>query len=880
MSAGPVDEASSARSRFWTSARSSREKSEFRRLRGRSKRKPRGIWPIRVFPAVLLVLIVLARSTLSESSECSSGSSSSSSSRSESSSECGIDSRSSGSSSGGGSSGGGSSECSSESRDLSGLDVIGTSQGDTAAHADSGLGGESDDEIDHEIGERFEDELDQLYGDHDGDNSDGLFEDAVEHAFEEDGEFLDQDSEFPFDEGVEMEGWDDADDDVVGADAEDDVEDDAEVDEDVWSDSDDDDNEGFSTDGNDDDDNRFENDGFESGDFENDGFENIDSDNGGFESDLGSGSDWDSDSDIDPDFDLSDIFAYEREGSAMVPLPVREARLVDELLTWMERHGDQSKEGGGLRSKIQVLAITSPAFYSCAPPTPPLPSRLPLGILSSSHTAPGSTLIPIPFPLWLSKRHGGWDSRLNRPASPPPAPYKHAGDDVTVAAWLLREWKRGSASFYAPWINLLPGYVPLPIFWDEGTLQELDSGEMVERVEESLRYVEEAYSLCSPDSIAGASLDDFKWAVSIVWSRSVPISAVGLKDREKRGKRRGKGGKGRKGKKGRGSGEGGGKGEQEEADEEDFWQYMEEEAEGEEEEGEGGEGVGEEGEEVHMLLPLLDLFNHEFYYTADWQPTIHSSTADINIFAADVISPGGPISVGYGSMDNAQFLLLYGFVPPNNPFDRFVLFENTAELLDYYETKYLAAATEGTLEGVDSGTGAVAGTDGDKGTDFSEKYPWLTGSFDRDLAAALVTTAISAVEARQPHYTAEHELDQQLLGMAAGAVGGSEALAIGREGYVDARLLAALAALSQSSRDTALDSQALAEAILRFVFRGGVTCDSLKQQQVYHLAVVEAPAASAGRGGGRREQEGRVMEEDQATVQWMQQHALQCSQGP
>ncbi|CAI5511549.1 unnamed protein product [Closterium sp. Naga37s-1] len=88
-----------------------------------------------------------------------------------------------------------------------------------------------------------------------------------------------------------------------------------------------------------------------------------------------------------------------------------------------------------------------------------------------------------------------------------------------------------------------------------------------------------------------------------------------------------------------------------------------------------------------MLLALLDHFNHEFYYTTDWQPTIHSSTADINNFAADVISPGQPISVGYGSMDTAQFLLLYGFLPPNNPFDQFVLFENATVLLDYYETK-------------------------------------------------------------------------------------------------------------------------------------------------------------------------------------------------
>ncbi|CAI5531003.1 unnamed protein product [Closterium sp. Naga37s-1] len=496
-------------------------------------------------------------------------------------------------------------------------------------------------------------------------------------------------------------------------------------------------------------------------------------------------------------------------------------------------------------------AISSPAFYSCAPPFPPLPPRLPLGILASATTPAGSPLAAIPFPLWLSRLHGGWDFRTNRPAPPPPAPYKHAGDDVTVAAWLLREWRKGKESFYSPWINLLPGYVPLPIFWDEATLGELDSGEAIERVEEAIRYVEEAFSLCSDESIAGASMDEFKWAVAIVWSRSVPISAVGLKGRGEKGRRRGRGRRR----------EGGGKAEEEGEDEEEFWQYVEEEAErGDDEgvrEGKGEKGEGGEGEEVHMLLPLLDLFNHEFYYTADWQ-----------------VRAGQPISVGYGSMDTAQFLLLYGFVPPNNPFDRFVLFENADALLDYYETKYLAATSGGSTGGegtfsdegeeemegggggegggaaaAGSDAGTVAGTDVNNESDYTEKYPWLTGTFDRDSAAASVTAAIAVVEARQADYTAEHDLDRQLLGMAAGVVAGSEALAIGREGYVDARLLAALAAIGMPTHDPAFDFHALARTILRFVFRDGVTCGTLKQQQTYHLAVLEAAGADGAAGG-------------------------------
>ncbi|CAI5495007.1 unnamed protein product [Closterium sp. Naga37s-1] len=686
----------------------------------------------------------------------------------------------------------------------------------------------SDEDLDQLFGYREGDadgsgynEDDGVYGDNDdrdnnegnddnvdSDIDDGLFEDGMEHVHEEDGEFEEHHNESPYDEDVDLEGWDDADDgefdvgdDVVGADVDDDGDDD-------------------------------------------DAYDN--------KSDHGSGSDWDSIPEIDPDFDLADIFAYEREGSAMMPLPEREARLVDALLTWMEKHGDQSVEEG-VRSKIQVLAISSPAFYSCAPPSPPLPPRLPLGVLASATTPAGSPLAAIPFPLWLSRLHGGWDFPLSRPAPPPPAPYKNAGDDVTVAAWLLREWRKGKESFYSPWINLLPGYVPLPLFWDEATLGELDSGEAIERVEEAIRYAEEAFSLCSDESIAGASMDEFKWAVAIVWSRSVPISAVGLKGRGKRGRRRGRGGRR----------EGGGRAEEEGEDEEEFWQYMEEEAEKEAEEGEGEGGEGAEGEEVHMLLPLLDLFNHEFYYTADWQPTIHSSTADINIFAADVISPGQPISVGYGSMDTAQFLLLYGFVPPNNPFDRFVLFENADALLDYYETKYLGATSgrltggEGTFsegeEGMGGGggggggegggaaaaagsdAGTVAGTDANNESDYTEKYPWLTGSFDRDLAAASVTSAIAAVEARQADYTAEHDLDRQLLGMAAGAVAGSEALAIGREGYVDARLLAALAAIGMPTHDPAFNFQGLFKTILHLVFRDGVTYITLKQQWTVFL---------------------------------------------
>lgn len=87
---------------------------------------------------------------------------------------------------------------------------------------------------------------------------------------------------------------------------------------------------------------------------------------------------------------------------------------------------------------------------------------------------PGTLAVSIPRSLFLSLDAMGDE----------PAP--HPGGEVwtlaALAAWLLREVARGSESPWAPYLRLLPTYVPLPLHSPPAVLNELDSPLLLDRV--------------------------------------------------------------------------------------------------------------------------------------------------------------------------------------------------------------------------------------------------------------------------------------------------------------------------------------------------------------------------------------------------------------
>lgn len=55
-----------------------------------------------------------------------------------------------------------------------------------------------------------------------------------------------------------------------------------------------------------------------------------------------------------------------------------------------------------------------------------------------------------------------------------PLPYADAPDDVILTAWLLRERAKGERSLWLPLLDLLPDRSPVPLFWSEQQVQELE----------------------------------------------------------------------------------------------------------------------------------------------------------------------------------------------------------------------------------------------------------------------------------------------------------------------------------------------------------------------------------------------------------------------
>jgi len=101
--------------------------------------------------------------------------------------------------------------------------------------------------------------------------------------------------------------------------------------------------------------------------------------------------------------------------------------------------------------------------------------------------------------------------------------------ETAIALQLLKEKAEGDASFYAPWIKTLPAAdkMDVPLMWSEaerGWLEGTKVGEDVEELEENLEDELGQLTGAGWDKILGGlTLEDYKWATSIVSSRSFSL---------------------------------------------------------------------------------------------------------------------------------------------------------------------------------------------------------------------------------------------------------------------------------------------------------------------------------------------------------------------
>ena len=101
------------------------------------------------------------------------------------------------------------------------------------------------------------------------------------------------------------------------------------------------------------------------------------------------------------------------------------------------------------------------------------------------------------------------------------------------------------------------------------------------------------------------------------------------------------------------------------------------------------------GVEVRMLVPFFDMINHGGDIKLNGQVIASDNvrwdlTQKIGgewlmlLSSTRAIQAGEELLMSYGERPNEDFLVHYGFVPPHNPHDRFVLFDTIEEGIDWH----------------------------------------------------------------------------------------------------------------------------------------------------------------------------------------------------
>lgn len=223
---------------------------------------------------------------------------------------------------------------------------------------------------------------------------------------------------------------------------------------------------------------------------------------------------------------------------------------------------------------------------------------------------------------------------------------------VRLACRLLQERAKGEDSDYAPYIALIPESVPgSPLMWTDDEVASLQYPPAVAEAREMRDAVETWFGKLSteaPVALAGANLDAFKSAVSVVHSRTYGVASSGT-----------------------------------------------------------GEGYFRA---LLPLADLLNHGGDEYPESASspanrggkanespespkWPPAgcsdniAWSELSDegvIEFAATRAIEPHEEAAMSYGERSNDHFLVYYGFVPPRNPHDDVVVFADVDHALSWH----------------------------------------------------------------------------------------------------------------------------------------------------------------------------------------------------
>uniref|UniRef100_A0A7S0P1K3 SET domain-containing protein n=2 Tax=Calcidiscus leptoporus TaxID=127549 RepID=A0A7S0P1K3_9EUKA len=242
-----------------------------------------------------------------------------------------------------------------------------------------------------------------------------------------------------------------------------------------------------------------------------------------------------------------------------------------------------------------------------------------------------------------------------------------------VCVQLLHERARLDASPFFEYIRTLPVAYSTPLGWCEAQLQLLQCDRFIGRVKRERAELARRFARLEAQGALprGSSLDDFTWAVGTVLSRSafLPLEALPLEPTHDASA------SGGGGEDGGDCGGGGGRTAGDPPQNLERPTRVDHECANDSVDGEarlwrhGG----------LCLVPLGDMFNHSALSTAR---AVYDEASDCYVYiAGDDTKAGDEVFLNYGAHDDETLLLLYGFVPAENPLSRRVLGSSGAQAL-------------------------------------------------------------------------------------------------------------------------------------------------------------------------------------------------------
>ncbi|CAI5731497.1 unnamed protein product [Hyaloperonospora brassicae] len=154
------------------------------------------------------------------------------------------------------------------------------------------------------------------------------------------------------------------------------------------------------------------------------------------------------------------------------------------------------------------------------------------GVLAKQTLPCGQVTLQVPFKLTMTV-----ESAARSDLAAVLEKYPQISSDEVLALHVMHERNKGTRSFFAPFLASLPTTFDLPVFWSDTELNELRGTNvllltrlMQQQLERDFQTIHQEVTKAFPDifaSLPTLTLEDYTWAMSVIWSRAFGVNRGG-----------------------------------------------------------------------------------------------------------------------------------------------------------------------------------------------------------------------------------------------------------------------------------------------------------------------------------------------------------------